>query len=43
MRVKTKVCKSFREFRSKNDFVEIHTPKLIPGSSEGGSAVFKFD
>ncbi|PPS06006.1 hypothetical protein GOBAR_AA14634 [Gossypium barbadense] len=24
-------------------FVEIHTPKLIAGSSEGGSAIFKLD
>jgi len=26
----------------KNDFVEIHSPKLIGGASEGGSNVFKF-
>lgn len=25
-----------------NGFIEIHTPKMIPGSSEGGSNVFKF-
>jgi len=25
-----------------NDFVEIHTPKLIAGASEGGANVFKF-
>lgn len=24
-----------------NDFIEIHTPKLIGGSSEGGANVFK--
>ena len=24
-----------------NEFVEIHTPKLISGSSEGGADVFK--
>jgi len=42
MRVKTRVCQSFREFCIDNDFVEIHTPKLIPGASEGGSAVFNF-
>jgi len=23
-------------------FVEIHTPKMIPGASEGGADVFKF-
>jgi len=26
----------------KNDFMEIHTPKMIGGSSEGGANVFKF-
>ena len=25
-----------------NDFIEIHTPKLIAGASEGGADVFKF-
>lgn len=36
------VCHLFREFCINNDFVEIHTPKLIGGSSEGGSNVFNF-
>ena len=36
------VCHLFREFSINNDFVEIHTPKLIGGSSEGGSNVFNF-
>ena len=31
----------FREFLLSKDFVGIHTPKLISGSSEGGAAVFK--
>ena len=31
----------FRQFLLLEDFVEIHTPKLIAGSSEGGAAVFK--
>src|SRR6266540_78516 len=30
-----------REFLLTKDFVGIHTPKLIAGSSEGGAAVFK--
>lgn len=33
----------FRQFLLSEDFVEIHTPKLIAGSSEGGAAVFKLD
>lgn len=36
------VCQLFREFLYANQFVEIHTPKLIPGASEGGANVFKF-
>ena len=33
----------FREYLDKQGFVEIHTPKLIGGASEGGSNVFKFN
>ncbi|KAK5846559.1 hypothetical protein PVK06_002852 [Gossypium arboreum] len=33
----------FRQFMLSEGFVEIHTPKLIAGSSEGGSAIFKLD
>ncbi|KAI7987133.1 Aspartate--tRNA ligase 2, cytoplasmic [Camellia lanceoleosa] len=33
----------FRQFLLTDGFVGIHTPKLIGGSSEGGSAVFKLD
>jgi aspartyl/asparaginyl-tRNA synthetase len=31
----------FREAMLKQDFQEIHTPKLIAGASEGGAAVFR--
>jgi aspartyl-tRNA synthetase len=31
----------FRDFLLSKNFVGIHTPKLISGSSEGGAAVFK--
>ncbi|KAL0211552.1 hypothetical protein RCL1_005178 [Eukaryota sp. TZLM3-RCL] len=34
-------CRLFREFLANNKFMEIHTPKLIAGSSEGGAAVFR--
>ncbi|CAD6233525.1 unnamed protein product [Miscanthus lutarioriparius] len=40
-RIKTQVKNKFREFLSSKDFVEIETPKLMAGSSEGGAAVFK--
>lgn len=33
----------FRQFLLSEGFVGIHTPKLIAGSSEGGSAVFRLD
>ncbi len=39
----TNIVQIFREFLVSKDFVGIHTPKLICGSSEGGSAVFKLD
>ncbi|EFH58104.1 predicted protein, partial [Arabidopsis lyrata subsp. lyrata] len=33
----------FRENLLSKDFVNIHTPKLLAGSSEGGSAVFRLE
>jgi aspartyl/asparaginyl-tRNA synthetase len=33
----------FRQFLLAEDFVELHTPKLLAGASEGGSSVFKLD
>jgi nondiscriminating aspartyl-tRNA synthetase len=32
-----------REFLTENDFVEIQTPKLLAGATEGGAEVFKLD
>jgi aspartyl-tRNA synthetase len=37
------VLQKFREYLSSKDFIGIHTPKLISGSSEGGAAVFKLE
>lgn len=37
------MCALFRESLSSQGFQEIHTPKLIGGSSEGGSNVFTLD
>eukprot|EP01024_Parvocaulis_polyphysoides_P034152 TRINITY_DN3022_c1_g1_i1.p1 TRINITY_DN3022_c1_g1~~TRINITY_DN3022_c1_g1_i1.p1 ORF type:complete len:580 (+),score=79.85 TRINITY_DN3022_c1_g1_i1:155-1741(+) len=42
-KVQSGVGQLFREFLLSKDFQEIHTPKLIAGASEGGSAVFKLD
>mmetsp|Transcript_16395 Transcript_16395/g.31853 ORF Transcript_16395/g.31853 Transcript_16395/m.31853 type:complete len:617 (-) Transcript_16395:503-2353(-) len=41
MRVSSAVCQYFREFLHDQGFVEVQTPKLLGGSSEGGSEVFK--
>lgn len=35
------VCRLYREFMMKNGFIEIHSPKMIGGASEGGANVFK--
>lgn len=40
-RLTSGVCQLFRQFLFINDFMEIHTPKLIGGTSEGGSNVFR--
>ncbi|KAG8100083.1 hypothetical protein GUJ93_ZPchr0013g37464 [Zizania palustris] len=40
-RIQCQVENKFREFLLSMNFVGIHSPKLISGSSEGGAAVFK--
>ncbi|KQJ92399.1 aspartate--tRNA ligase 2, cytoplasmic isoform X2 [Brachypodium distachyon] len=40
-RIQCQVENKFREFLSSKQFIGIHSPKLIGGSSEGGAAVFK--
>ncbi|KAJ8616879.1 hypothetical protein MRB53_013065 [Persea americana] len=42
-RIQSQVGNMFRQFLLAENFIEIHTPKLIAGSSEGGSAVFKLE
>lgn len=42
-RIESMVGALFRECLLSKGFVEIHTPKLIGGASEGGSDVFKLD
>lgn len=43
MRLQSGVGQLFREFLYTKDFVEIHSPKLIGGASEGGANVFRLD
>mmetsp|Transcript_41932 Transcript_41932/g.51055 ORF Transcript_41932/g.51055 Transcript_41932/m.51055 type:complete len:608 (+) Transcript_41932:60-1883(+) len=42
-RIESMVGCLFREYLVNNQFVEIHTPKIISGASEGGSEVFTLD
>lgn len=41
MRLQSAVCQLFREYLYTQGFVEIHSPKLLGGTSEGGSNVFR--
>ena len=40
-KIQSAMVKSIREFLYQNDFMEIHTPKLIGAASESGSDVFE--
>lgn len=42
-RVQSAVSTLFRQFLLEKDFIEIHTPKIVPGVSEGGSEVFRLN
>lgn len=37
------VCNGFREFMLKNDFTEIHTPKIVAQGAEGGANIFHIE
>jgi len=43
MRIQSAVCTLFRQALLTQGFIEIHTPKLIAGESEGGAGVFRTD
>jgi aspartyl-tRNA synthetase len=42
-RVQSSVCRTFRNYLESRDFLEIHTPKLQGGATEGGADVFKLN
>jgi len=42
-KVQATIGKAIRDFFDKNEFVEIHTPKLLAEATEGGAEVFKTD
>ena len=42
-RIRASLNRYIREFLYQNEFVEIQTPKLLAGATEGGAEVFKLD
>ncbi len=42
-RIQSRVGQYFRQYFIDRDFTEIHSPKIIPGVSEGGAQVFKLN
>lgn len=42
-KIRASLLRYIREFLTDNEFVEINTPKLLAGATEGGAEVFKLD
>ncbi len=42
-KIRAQVLREIREFLTAQEFVEIDTPKLLAGATEGGAEVFKLD
>lgn len=42
-RIRASLLKYLRNFLTDNEFVEIQTPKILAGATEGGAEVFKLD
>lgn len=42
-KIQSKVLEAVDEYLHKHDFVEMNTPKLLAGATEGGAEVFKLD
>lgn len=42
-KVQAEAKEAIRQYYRKNEFVEINSPKLLPGATEGGAEVFKLD
>jgi nondiscriminating aspartyl-tRNA synthetase len=42
-RIRAGLTRLLREFLQDNDFIEMHTPKLVAGAAEGGAEVFHLD
>ena len=42
-KIRSELNRYIREFLTKNEFVEIQTPKILAGATEGGAEAFKLD
>jgi len=42
-KIQAEVQQAFRQYMRDQEFVEVKTPKLLPGATEGGAEVFKLD
>lgn len=42
-KIQAKITESIRQYFYKNEFTEIHTPKILAAATEGGAEVFKLD
>lgn len=42
-KIRASMLRYIREYLTKNEFVEIQTPKILAGATEGGAEVFKLD
>lgn len=42
-KIRASLVQSIREYLIDNEFIEIHTPKLLGAATEGGAEVFKLD
>ncbi len=42
-KIRASLLRYIREFLTNNEFVEIQTPKILAGATEGGAEVFKLD
>jgi len=41
--IQAEICRASRDFFERMGFTEIHSPKLVSGSAEGGANVFRLD
>jgi nondiscriminating aspartyl-tRNA synthetase len=42
-KIRSAIIQEIRKYLIKNDFIEINTPKILAGATEGGAEVFKLD